>query len=66
MTDAEFNRLVEFLESRYGINLASKKVIVQGRLDNYLARNGYATYGEYLNAVESDRSGHELQNMLNK
>ena len=65
MTDDEFNRLVEFLESRYGINLASKKVIVQGRLDNYLARNGYATYGEYLNAVESDRSGHKLQNMLN-
>ncbi len=65
MTDAEFNRLVEFLESRYGINLASKKVIVQGRLDNYLARQGYATYDEYLNAVEGDRSGHELQNMLN-
>ena len=65
MTDAEFNRLVDFLESRYGINLASKKVIVQGRLDNYLARNGYASYDDYLNAVEKDRSGHELQNMLN-
>ena len=65
MTDVEFDRLVQFLESRYGINLASKKAIVQGRLDNYLARNGYSTYDEYLNAVESDRSGHELQNMLN-
>ncbi len=65
MTEVEFNRLVEFLESRYGINLASKKVIVQGRLDNYIARQGYASYGEYLNAVERDKSGHELQNMLN-
>lgn len=65
MTDLEFERLVQFLETRYGINLASKKVIVQGRLDNYLARNGYNNYGDYLNAVESDRSGHELQNMLN-
>ncbi len=65
MTDREFERLVVFLESRYGINLSQKKVIVQGRLDNYLARNGFATYEEYLNAVESDRSGHELQNMLN-
>ncbi|MCR5416687.1 MAG: protein-glutamate O-methyltransferase CheR [Pseudobutyrivibrio sp.] len=65
MTDREFERLVEFLESRYGINLSQKKVIVQGRLDNYLARNGFANYGDYLNAVESDKSGHELQNMLN-
>ncbi len=65
MTDREFERLVEFLESRYGINLSQKKVIVQGRLDNYLARNGFATYGDYLNAVEHDKSGHELQNMLN-
>lgn len=65
MTDKEFERLVQFLESRYGINLASKKVIVQGRLDNYLARNGFKNYGDYLNTVENDRSGHELQNMLN-
>lgn len=65
MTDKEFERLVHFLESRYGINFSQKKVIVQGRLDNYLARNGFASYGDYLNAVEHDKSGHELQNMLN-
>lgn len=65
MNDKEFERLVTFLESRYGINMTGKKVIVQGRLDNYLARNGYKTYGEYLNVVENDKSGHELQNMLN-
>ncbi len=65
MTEKEFNRLVEFLESKYGINLAAKKAIVQGRLDNYLARNGFSNYNDYLNAVESDRTGHELQNMLN-
>ncbi len=65
MSDEEFRRIVNFIKSRYGINLTHKKVIVQGRLDNYLAQHGYKSYGEYMNAVERDASGKELQNLVN-
>lgn len=41
MTDEEFSRIVKYTAVRYGINLYHKKVMVEGRLSNYLAANGF-------------------------
>lgn len=65
MTDIEFLRIVKYVSARYGIDLSRKKVIVEGRLDNYIASHGYATYGAYMDKVESDISGEEAQNLVN-
>ena len=65
MTDREFYRIVRYVATRYGIDLSQKKVIVQGRMDNYLANNGFTSYDEYMNNVEADLSGREAQNMIN-
>ena len=67
MTDEEFNRISVFLKSRYGIDMANKKEIVSGRLENYVRSSGCRTYAEYMNAVETDISGRlekELVNLL--
>lgn len=67
MTDVEFRRIYSFIKSRYGINMEHKKEIMQGRLDNYIAREGYSNYSDYMNAVESDITGRlekELVNIL--
>ncbi len=67
MTNDEFARIARFLKSKYGIDLARKKEIVQGRLDNYIKANGFTNYHEYMNAVETDFTGkweHELVNIL--
>lgn len=67
MTEAEFLRIYRLIKSKYGIDLDRKKEIVQGRLDNYIHRNGYQSYSEYMNAVESDVTGRlekELVNIL--
>ena len=67
MTEAKFLRIYRLIKSRYGIDLERKKEIVQGRLGNYIHVNGFNSYSEYMNAVESDFSGRlerELVNIL--
>lgn len=66
ITDSEFNYLVAYLKKHYGINLAQKRVLLEGRLASYLEDHGYKTYGEYTKAVENDRTGKEITNLLNK
>lgn len=67
MTDEEFFRIHTFLKQRYGIDMSKKKEIVTGRLENYIHRQGFQSYDEYLNAVETDHTGEmekELVNLL--
>ena len=67
MTEEEFLRIYRFLKNRYGIDMERKKEIMQGRLEHYIRTNGFQTYSEYMNAVESDFTGHlerELVNIL--
>ena len=39
MTDEELQRISVYMKQRYGIELGQKKVIVNGRLQNYIAKN---------------------------
>lgn len=67
MTEQEFERIKQFLKSRYGIDMTGKKEIINGRLGNLLRKNGFASYTDYMNAVEKDSSGQmekELVNLL--
>lgn len=66
ITDREFNRLVAFMHDNYGINLAAKRVLIQGRLGNMLRDRGFKSYDEYLDAVMADKSGAEVTTILNK
>lgn len=66
ITDREFNRLVSFMHDNYGINLAAKRVLIQGRLGNMLRDRGFKSYDEYLDAVMADKSGVEVTTILNK
>lgn len=65
MTDQEFQRIVRFIKDKAGINLTEKRVMVQGRLNNYVMRNGYASYGALMDRVEKHPSGQEAEDLLN-
>ena len=65
ITDNEFSRIVSYVKGRYGIDLSQKKVLIMGRLDNYLLRNGYASYNEYMEKVEKEPNGEEASNLIN-
>ena len=57
MTEKEFIRIQTFLKGRYGIDMTKKKIIVEGRLENYVRMHGWSDYTAYMDAVESDSSG---------
>ena len=66
ITDAEFQRLVKFMYDNFGINLAAKRVLAQGRLGNMLRERNFKNYSEYLDAVMNDTTGAEVTTILNK
>jgi chemotaxis protein methyltransferase CheR len=66
ITDEEFSYLVKYLQSNFGINLTQKRVLLEGRLSNYMLERGHENYMQYIKAVEADKSGNELTNLLNK
>ncbi len=67
ITDEEFLRIVKYLKPRYGLDLEQKKVIVNGRMENYIRAGGWPNFNAYMDDVEKDRSGNLemiLVNML--
>lgn len=65
ITDQEFQRIVRYVKCKAGINLSEKKVLVQGRLDNYMQRKGYHSYHEFMDLVEKFPNGAEAEDLLN-
>ncbi len=65
ITDEEFIRISTYVKQRYGIDLSQKKVIVNGRLENYLKRKGWTNFNQFMDAVESDKSGNEERMLVN-
>ena len=41
ITDKEFDRLVKFIHSKYGIDLSKKRVLIEGRLSKMIAEKGF-------------------------
>lgn len=66
ISDADFNKLVKFIYDNYGINLAQKRVLIEGRLCNEIKQKGFPDYHQYLESVYADRSGSEIVALLNK
>ena len=66
ITDDEFNFLVGYLKKQFGINLQHKRVLLEGRLGNYLSQSGYSNYSDYIKVLTEDRAGKELTNLLNR
>lgn len=65
ITDQEFERIVRYVKRKSGINLTEKKVLVQGRLDNYMQRSGYSSYHEFMDLVEKFPTGPEAKDLMN-
>ena len=55
ITDDEFLRISVYMKQNYGIDLSQKKVIINGRLENYLRKGGFHTCTDYLDALKKDR-----------
>ena len=65
ITDSEFQRIVAYMKRNYGIDLSQKRTLVGGRLENYLLRNGFSSYDEYMSKVESNPNSPEATDIVN-
>lgn len=65
ITEEEFTRISSYMKTNYGIDLSQKKVIINGRLENYIRKNGWKSFHEFMNAVEKDKSGKQEKMLVN-
>lgn len=64
MTDEEFHRIQRFLKFKYGIDMAHKKEIMTGRLENYVTTGGWSSFAAFMDAVQSDSTGNLEKRLL--
>ena len=64
MTDKEFRRIVTHMHRNYGIDLREKRVIIEGRMSNYLHQCGYQSYDEFMDYVEKAPAGPQAQRLV--
>lgn len=65
LKDSEFNRIVAYVKRNYGIDLKDKEILIAGRLENYLLRNGFTSYHEYMDLIEKNPKSQEAKNLVN-
>jgi len=66
ITDAEFEKIVNFVYRTYGIDLRKKRQLIEGRLSQTLKTKGFASFEQYFNMLLNDKSGTEMNLFLNK
>jgi chemotaxis protein methyltransferase CheR len=65
LSDDELRRIARLVYERSGITLhAGKKALIVARLQKRLRAGRYSTFSEYLEAVDADASGAELEALL--
>ncbi len=65
LTDKEFNDIVTFIKSNYGINLINKRQLIEARMYSTLAEKGLTNFTDYFALIKQNNSG-EVTAMLNK
>ena len=65
ITNQEYERIAGYMKKKAGIDLSEKKVLIQGRLDNYMQKNGYRSYNEFMDLVEKFPPGAQAEFLKN-
>lgn len=65
ITDAEFERIVLFIKKEIGVDLSSKRVLVDTRLENFISKSDFANASEYLNVAMSASGHKEAEDLIN-
>lgn len=66
ITDSDFERLVNFVKSNYGIDLSKKKQLIMGRLSSTIMSNGFNSFKDYVDYLLKSKKPEDLELMLNK
>ena len=62
----DFTKLVTFVHQKYGINLAAKKILIEGRLTPVVLENGMKTFSEYVEMITKTTNKETITTFLNE
>lgn len=66
ISDHDFQRLVQFIQKNYGIDLSKKKMLITSRLSHSLKERGYTEFAPFLEHLFSSKDPDDLELVLNK
>jgi len=66
ISDNDFNRLVKFVQTNYGIDLSQKKQLITGRLSTPLKQRGYKSFTDFVNHVLQTKDNELITLLLDK
>ena len=66
ITDKDFNRLVTFVQGKYGIDLHQKRQLVTSRLSGTVKNMGYNSFTEYVDFLLKKGSGDDINHLLSR
>lgn len=66
ISDADFRRLVTFVQSTYGIDLTQKRQLITGRLSVTIKQLGYKSFADFVDHLLKTKDEKEITLLLNK
>ena len=66
ISDTDFHRLVNFVQSTYGIDLTQKRQLITGRLSVTIKQLGYRSFSEFVDHLLKTKDEKEVTLLLNK
>lgn len=66
ISDADFSRLVRFVQTNYGIDLSQKRQLITGRLSAAIRQKGYASFADFINHLLKTKDETEVTLLLDK
>lgn len=66
ISEKDFDRLTDFIIKNYGINLKAKKILIEGRLSNFLVSQGYDSFTTYVDHILKNKNASDIEVLLNK
>lgn len=66
ISDEDFHRMVQFVKSRYGIDLHQKRQLMQSRLAGLLVHEGYGDFQSYVDHLLSHGTGEDIDRLLSR
>ena len=66
ISDADFNRMVKYVQSNYGIDLHAKRQLINSRLAGVIKNKGYDDFKSYVDYLLTKGSGDDINELLSK
>lgn len=66
ISDGDFNRMVRFVQSNYGIDLHAKRQLIQSRLSAVIKGKGFSDFSAYVDYLLTRGNGEDINQLLSK